>query len=880
MGTVAELAHATCRMNVSPVPKISAGSAEDGLSAADAAERLTRDGRNELPQERRRGILQIIVGSLREPMLQLLLAAGVIYLVIGSLAEALILLAFALVSVALVVVQENRTDRALAALKDLTNPRALVVRDGAHRRIASGEVVVGDIIVLVEGDRVPADARLNEAVNLQADESLLTGESAPVEKVCGPGEAAVARPGGAGGPNVWSGSLIVGGGGLARVTATGARTEIGRIGKSLGAVESAATPLQMQTRRLVRIFAGLGVGSSTLLALAYGILRGKWLAGLLSGITLAMATLPEEFPLVLTVFLALGAWRMSRNKVLTRRPAAIEALGAMTVLCTDKTGTLTLNRMTVAALVANGERLAIASDAKKLPDRFQQLAEYAVLASRPDPFDPMERAFSDLCNRACDKVEHSHDGWTLAHSYPLQPTLLAMSQVWKTSLALAFVVATKGAPETIAELCHLPTDRVEAIRKDVAALAVDGLRVLAVAEASYGGDTWPESQRDFDFQFLGLLGLADPLRPEVPDAVAACAAGGIRVVMITGDHPATGLAIAKQAGILGTEVLTGQDLEILDEAHFRDRLAHVNVFARIMPEQKLRIVQAFVEAGEVVAMTGDGVNDAPSLKAAHIGVAMGGRGTDVAREAASLVLLDDNFASLVTAVRLGRRIGDNLRKAISYIVAVHVPIVGMSLVPMLFGWPIVLGPIHVVFLELIIDPVSSIIFEAEPEEKGVMSRPPRKPDAPLFDRDLLLRGLAQGAVVMMATLGVYRLGLGAAHGETVARAMAFVTLVLGNLGLVLTNRTMSSGALGALKRPNRSLAWVMVVTPVALTATLLAPWLRTLFGFAPLAPGQLAAAAGAALACIVANDAIGFIWRRLNSRFEPPIVQAPAARWT
>ena len=362
----------------------------------------------------------------------------------------------------------------------------------------------------------------------------------------------------------------------------------------------------------------------------------------------------------------------------------------------------------------------------------------------------------------------------------------------------------------------MPTDQIEAIRRDVAALAAKGLRVLAVAQARWPTESWPETQHDFDFRFVGLVGLADPLRPEVPAAVRACVSGGIRVVMITGDHPATALAIAKQAGITGDETLTGTEMANLDDAQFQARLARTNVFARIMPEQKLRLVQAFAASGEVVAMTGDGVNDAPSLKAAHIGVAMGGRGTDVAREAASLVLLDDNFASLVTAVRLGRRIDDNLRKAIGYILAVHVPIAGMSLLPVLFGWPMVLGPIHVVFLELVIDPVSSIVFEAEPEEAGIMARPPRKPDAPLFDTALLLHGLLQGGVVMLAALGIFQLGIHDEHGEQVARCMAFVTLVIGNLGLVLTNRSMTSSAFRVLTRPNRALVFVIITTMTAL----------------------------------------------------------------
>ncbi len=838
--------------------------ADQGLTAAEAAARLLRDGRNELPQERQRGMARIVLDAVREPMLLMLLGAGVLYLVIGDLAGALILLAFAVLNVVLVVVQESRMERALAALKDLTSPGAFVIRDGLRVRIPGGDVVVGDIIALVEGDRVPADARLLEVADLEADESLLTGESVPVRKALRESHTGDVRPGGDGTAYAWSGSLVVRGTGLARVLATGARTEIGRIGTSLGAVESAPTPLQIQTRKLVKIFATVGIGSSATLAVTYGLMHGEWVKGILAGITLAMATLPEEFPLVLTVFLVLGAWRMSQNKVLTRRSAAIEALGAVTVLCTDKTGTLTLNKMSVAALVADGTQWAVAQETEAaLPEQFHALVEYSILASRPDPFDPMERAFSDLGERFLKQTEHIHSDWALVHGYPLKPELLAMSQVWQARGCTGFVVAAKGAPEAIADLCHLPPDQIEAVRGDVASLATRGLRVLAVARGQTATDAWPDTQHDFDFAFVGLVGLADPLRPEVPAAVAACISGGIRVVMITGDHPATALTIARQAGITGDDVLTGADMAGLDDAQLEARLAHTNIFARIMPEQKLRLVQAFAALGQIVAMTGDGVNDAPSLKAAHIGVAMGGRGTDVAREAASLVLLDDNFASLVTAVRLGRRIADNLRKAMGYILAVHVPIAGMSLLPVLLGWPMVLGPIHVVFLELIIDPVSSIVFEAEPDEDGIMARPPRKPDAPLFDTALMLHGLLQGAVVLVAALGMFQLGMHDLHGEEVARSLAFVTLVIGNLGLVLTNRSLKTSAFLTLTRPNRALVLVVITTFAALALSLSVPWLRGLFGFAPLALDRLAEAAGAALACLVVNDLAGMIWRWL-----------------
>jgi Ca2+-transporting ATPase len=858
-------------------------SPDPGLTSAAAKEALRRDGPNELPQSAQRGPFRIVLEAMREPMLQLLLGAGVLYLVVGDPAEAMILLAFAVLNIGLVVVQESRTEHALAALKDLTSPSAFVIRDGERQRIPGSEVVVSDVIVLIEGDRVPADATLFEAADLEADESLLTGESVPVRKRVGTEDADGARPGGADSANIWSGSLIVRGTGLAKVCATGPRTEIGRIGTSLGVVEPAPTPLQIQTRKLVKIFATLGIGSSVALAVAYGLLHGEWIAGILAGITLAMATLPQEFPLVLTVFLVLGAWRMSQSKVLTRRSAAIEALGAVTVLCTDKTGTLTVNRMTVVTLMAGGEGWTLGPDSSPdLPEGVHGLVEYAILASRPDPFDPMERAFAELGQRFLAQTEHLHANWTLVHGYPLHPDLLAMSQIWRSGDGGGFVVAAKGAPEAIGDLCHLPADQLDTVRRQVATLAAQGLRVLGVARATWESDAWPATQHDFQFGFVGLVGLADPLRPEVAASVASCIAGGIRVVMITGDHPVTALAIARQAGIQSDAVMTGTELAGLDDQALSARLTHGNVFARIMPEQKLRLVQAFAAAGEVVAMTGDGVNDAPSLKAAHIGVAMGGRGTDVAREAASLVLLDDNFASLVTAVRLGRRIDDNLRKAIGYILAVHVPIAGMSLLPVLFGWPMVLGPIHVVFLELVIDPVASIVFEAEPEEDGIMARPPRAPDAPLFDTGLLAHGIFQGAVVMVAALLTFRLGIADANGAEVSRCMAFVTLVLGNLGLVLTNRSMTSSAFRVLMRPNKALGIVVVITLTALTLSVSVPWLRGLFGFAPLGLDRLAEAIGAALACIVVNDLIGIAWRAVASRRSsrgasaaPPVPSSP-----
>ena len=709
--------------------------AETGLSVAEAAKRLAAEGPNALPQARRRGFLALVLGVMKEPMLALLIAGGVVYLLLGNREEALILLAFACLSIGITVVQEARTERVLEALRDLTSPRALVIRGGERLRIAGREVVRGDLIVLSEGDRVPADAALQEATGLSADESLLTGEAVPVRKVPARKEAVGtvagpstnARPGGEDQPMVFSGSLIVRGSALALVTATGAASEIGRIGTSLNKLKIETPHLQLQMRRLVVVFAALGVAVSVAVVVLYGLLRGGWLEGVLAGIAVGMSMLPEEFPMVLAVFMAMGAWRISKVRVLTRRASAIETLGAASVLCTDKTGTLTENRMTIAELrLPDGQ---VAQVGPTLPEAFRELAAAGVMASAPKPFDPMEKAFHALAKADLREGETLPGaGRSLTRSYALSPDLLAMSQAWGIA-DNGWQIAAKGAPEAMADLCKLDAATRAALTAHVDQMARSGLRVLGVAEAAHPGPL-PASQRGFDFRFLGLVGLADPLRASVPAAVAQCRNAGIRVIMITGDYPATAQAIAAQAGLQGTSVITGEDLAGMSDAKLTHAVKDVTIFARIMPEQKLRIVTALKSTGAVVAMTGDGVNDAPSLKAAHIGVAMGGRGTDVAREAASIVLLDDDFGSIVTTIRLGRRIYDNLRKAMSFILAVHVPIAGLALMPLLFGMPILFGPVHIAFLEMVIDPVCSLVFEAEAEEDGVMARPPRPSAGP------------------------------------------------------------------------------------------------------------------------------------------------------
>ncbi len=839
-----------------------------GLSSAEAELKLKSEGYNELPTAKKRNFAVIAFEVAREPMFLLLVACGAIYLLLGDLQEALMLLGFVFVVMGITFYQERKTERTLEALRDLSSPRALVIREGEERRIAGREVVTGDILVLAEGDRVPADGVLIGATALAADESLLTGESVPVRKCAGKGVTEMARPGGDDLPFVYSGTLIVQGQGIARALGTGLNTEIGRIGKALRTLEPEETPLKRETARLVRRLAAAGLTLCGVVVVVYGLTRGNWIGGFLAGLTMAMAVLPEEFPVVLTIFLALGAWRIAKKQVLTRNVPAVEALGAATVLCVDKTGTLTMNRMTVTRIFARGESCDVRNYLETPPpDTFHELLEFSLLASQRDPFDPMEQAIKEFGGNYLARTEHLHHDWTLVREYPLSRDLLAMSHVWQSPGGDDYVIAAKGAPEVIADLCHFDAVRVKQLVATVGEMADEGLRVIGVARACFTRSALPAGQHDFDFEFLGLIGLADPVRAGVPAAVKECHQAGIRVVMITGDYPGTARSIAREIGLTPLEgIITGPEMDLMDDGELAKRITGVSIFARVVPEQKLRLVAAFKAAGEVVAMTGDGVNDAPALKSAHIGIAMGGRGTDVAREAADLVLLDDDFSSIVQAVKLGRRIFDNLKKAMSYIIAIHVPIAGMSLLPVLFRWPLVLLPVHIVFLELIIDPACSVVFEAEKEEEDVMHRPPRNPAEPLFSRETLILSVLQGVSVLAIVLAVFGVTIYRGQGELEARALTFTTLIIANLGLIFANRSWSRLIVATLRSPNKALWWVTGGAVAFLALVLYTPFLRNLFHFTRLHPIDLAICLSAGVLSIVWFEGFKILQRRRRPR--------------
>jgi len=812
-----------------------------GLTDEEAQRRLQNEGANELPSARPHSLLGMAWAIVREPMFILLIACGSIYLILGSKQDAFILLGSVLIIMAMTFIQERKSERALEALRDLSSPRALVLRDGKQKRIPGSSVVPGDILILAEGDRVPADVFLFDSPGMTLDESLLSGESIPVRKV--PGNDAMARlapPGGDDHPWLYSGTLVVQGKGKAEVVATGPRTVLGGIGTALSVVEPQSSQLQNEIRHAVRVISLSSILLIILLTVWYAVTRGSWLNGILAGLTLAMSLLPAELPLILTIFLGLGAWRIAKQQVLTRRISAIEMLGAATVLCVDKTGTLTQNRMTLAQVVVGEQVYAFdnldTTAPADFPEIFHETLEFAMLSSHRDPFDPMEKAIQQTGHAALAGTEHIHDIWTMVEEYPLSPELLAMSRVWHSPDRADYVIAAKGAPEAIVDLCHLPADAMQRISAQVDRRAALGLRVLAVAKATFQQHELPDIQHDFNFRFLGLIALVDPLRPSVAPAIAECHAAGIRVIMITGDYPATALSIARQCGIeTGNGAMTGTDLDTLDDAALQQRLttknSQVSVFCRVQPEQKLRLVQAFREVGEIVAMTGDGVNDAPALKAAHIGIAMGGRGTDVARESAALVLLDDDFSSIVSAIGLGRRIVDNIRKAVVFVIAAHIPIAGLSMLPVMMGWPLILLPVHIVFFELMVDPTCSIVFEAEPEESDAMRRSPRRPDQKIFDWALLRRGLQQGLMLLVVLLAVYLLSQASGLIVEQARALTFCAMIVGDIWLIFINRSWSLPLLASVRLYNPALWSVVAFTLFMLGLALYVPFLNDLFHF-------------------------------------------------
>lgn len=790
-----------------------------GLSAEDAKRRLTEHGHNELPSAKPKTVFHIALEVVKEPMFLLLLACGVLYVILGDHREGIILLSTTFIIIYITFYQHRKTEKALEALRKLSTPRVLVIRDSKEVRIPGRELVPGDVMILNEGDRIGADATVLESKNLTIDESLLTGESVAVRK------QSFATQSDENG-RVFSGTLVTQGKGLATVTETGIQTQFGKIGASLHGIVTNETRLQQEMKRLIRNLFIIGIVLSITVVLAFYLSGTPFVKALLNGLASAMAILPEEFPVVLTVFLTLGAWRLSKKNVLTRKPSAIETLGSATVLCTDKTGTITQNKMEVVA-VYDG-RATYSRNELHGKEAIQPIIATAYAATHPDSIDPMEKAIIESYNRHAATQNDA----TFVKEYPLSKELMAMTIVQQHADGSRYAYA-KGAPEAIFALCNLTPVEREHHAGALNSLAGQAFRVLGIADAPVAADALPESAMEIGLQFKGFLALEDPIRPEVPEAVAQCGRAGIRVIMITGDYPSTARSIGDQIGLPhnGT-VVTGKEITDMSDDELNHAIEKVSIFARVVPDQKLRIVQALKANGDVVAMTGDGVNDAPALKAADIGIAMGGKGTDVAREASSLVLLDDNFVSIVSAIRMGRRIFDNLQKAMSYILAIHVPIVGLTLLPaFVSSMPVLLMPLHIVFMELLIDPACSIAFEYEQEERNIMDRPPRDPNEQFFGARRIIASVVRGIMLLIMVVCIFYLSLKEGHPEAEARSITFTALIIGNMALILTSLSQSRSFLAVFTEKNYAVLIVLGLAFAVLVAVVSVPAMQSVFSF-------------------------------------------------
>lgn len=819
---------------------------ENGLSSEDVKKKLDEFGFNELPDFISKSWFALVKQLLKEPMFILLISSSFLYMLIGDYREGIILLSTFSIIIFITYYQNLRTEQALRALRKLSSPKARVIRDGMEQEIPAREIVPDDILILNEGDRIAADAYLNECQNLMVDESMLTGESFAVTKSLIQSENFV-----------YGGTLVTQGKATAKVIATGRNSKFGQIGESLISIKSKQTRLQTEMKVLIRRLFLIGICISIIVFIATYLTRGNLIGSLLNSIATSMAILPEEFPVILTVFLALGSWRLSKNNVLTQTPVAIENLGSTTVLCADKTGTITQNKMEVASIIFENQIIE-KNDFKNKNSLINELLTVAMQASNENSKDPMEQAIKRL-----NELLYENDLIGLKHvkNYPLSHELSVMTNVYETQETDTFFVSAKGSPEAIMLLCELSEEEKLTQLKLLHKLAEQGQRVISVAKAEHNQTEFPQTQHGFKFKLLGFLGLEDPIRPEVPKAVRECMEAGIQVIMITGDFPLTARSIASQIGMnTDSLTITGSELESMSEEELKAKIHQINIFARVVPIQKLRIVNALKANGEVVAMTGDGVNDAPALKAADIGIAMGKKGTDVAREAAALILLDDNFASIVAAIRSGRRIFDNLQKAMSYVLAIHIPIIGMALIPSFFSFlPIFLMPLHIVFLELIIDPICSVAFELEQEEKGIMTRTPRDKNESFFGMKKIRSSVLKGLTLLLLVLSTYLISISFRFSQSETRAISFTTLVLGNVFLILTSLSESRSFIEVFREKNYA-AWLILLVAMSMLFIVFAITnLRNLFNFEITNPNHFLLSISASIMVLFIFEGLKFI---------------------
>lgn len=805
-----------------------------GLTTGEARKLQEKYGKNELVQVEKQSFFKKALHIICEPMFLLLIVAAVIYFILGEPRDGGIMLVFVIGIISIDIIQEWKTDKTLNALKDLSAPHITVIRDGSEQTIASADLVPGDLMLIVEGVKVPADGVVIKASDLCVDESSLTGEAEGVWKV----PAKNAEPN----DDYWrrdycyAGTLVTQGSGYILVDQIGALTEYGKIGMNVAAAPQEDTPLQKQTGSLVKCCAGIAavlfaaVGFITWFNIPDHSFGDRLVESILSGVTLAMAMIPEEFPVILTVFLSMGAWRLAKKNSLVRKLPSVETLGAVSVLCVDKTGTITMNQMTV-------------QDTWAFDGNDDVLVETMGLACETEAYDPMEKAMLEYCEKHGVTTDHLFGG-NLITEYPFTNDLKMMGHVWRHDGEI--LIAAKGSPERIVPLCGLDNKEQKEVEDKIQWMSGQGLRVIAVGIMKPERETEiPMLITDCQLNLCGLVGLADPPRESVKADIAVCTKAGIRVVMITGDNGITAASIAKKIGMPNSEhIVTGDQISQMTDEELRESVKNVSIFSRVIPEHKMRIVRAFKENGEIVAMTGDGVNDAPALKYADIGIAMGMRGSEVSREAADLILMDDNFTTIVETVRDGRRIYDNICKAVGYVFTIHIPIAFASLLAPMLGIAssaLLLLPLHVVLLELIIDPTCSIVLERQPAERDIMERNPRDPNGKLLTGGVLFKSVMQGISIFAASFGTYFAVLNSnAANAPVARTMGLGIIMVANLFLVQVNSSNRDFAIQSFFRLIKDkVMWAVNIGTLGGLLLILYTPLCTFLKLAPLSAPQL-----------------------------------------
>ncbi|WP_295125039.1 cation-translocating P-type ATPase [uncultured Chitinophaga sp.] len=790
-----------------------------GLRQTEAVQLQARLGKNTFSHGNSHQLLHVLLDIIREPMFILLAVACSLYFLLGQASEGYMMVGAIMIVTAISLYEDIRSTRALDALKRYTQQKVKVVRDGREQEMPADDLVPGDIMMLKEGDIIPADALVLQQNDFSVDESLITGESFPVDKKEEGDES-----------KIFQGTTVNTGQCYARVIAIGNHTILGKLGKSVSGYDSSRTILQQQVGLYVKRLAIFGGIAFLLIWLANYLHSGVMTESLLFALTLAMAAIPEEIPVAFSSFMALGAYQMSRLGIITRRPQVIENLGAVSTICLDKTGTITENRMQVKEVYVFLEnKLFSAGDGPLAAD----VLGYGRLASETTPFDAMEKAILEAYQTRVKGF--LYENLTQVYEYPLEGKPPMMTHIYGEGSQR--IAAAKGAAERILKVCRLDDDTVSTISAQVKAEAARGYRVIGVASATCPGQELPAVQDDFDWQLQGFICLYDPPRPNVSNVITQFYDAGIAVKLLTGDYPETAMNIAGQVGIIGYEhYLTGNDVMAMSPEDLLTAVKQTTVFARMFPEAKEKVVRILLTNGEVVAMTGDGVNDAPALKAADIGVAMGQKGAETARNVADLVITDDDMAKLVEAVKQGRRIFVNLKKSIRYIISIHIPIIITAALPILLGWkyPNIFTPVHVIFLELIMGPTCSIFFEREPVEADVMKMLPRKRNSSLFNRGELLVSILQGGVIAIGVLALYYMGMVQGSPLEKVRAMVFTTLLIANIFLTFNNRSFTESLVVTTRYKNNLAIWVLLSSIVFVTLILLVPAIRGIFGLSPL----------------------------------------------